>query len=227
MNETLKTKTFETDTIDGGGRALRLTALGHSSLVWHWDGLVIHLDPWGAQADYSTQPKADYIFVTHEHGDHFDPEAIAQIRKPGTKVFVNPAVHALLKDSVALANGDRKDLGSFSVEAHPAYNLGEDKQKFHPVGRDNGYLFRFGTLAVYVAGDTEDTPDLLSLKGLDVAFLPMNQPYTMTPEQVARAALTIRPRILYPYHRGDTDPTLLVALLQKETDIEVRVRRLA
>jgi L-ascorbate metabolism protein UlaG (beta-lactamase superfamily) len=227
MNENLKDKTFETDTFDVGGQTLRVTALGHSSLVWHWRGQVIHVDPWGVQADYSTQPKADFIFVTHEHMDHFDQAAIALIRKPGTRLFVNPAVRALLGEGEALANGDSADLGSFSVEAHPAYNLGADKQKFHPKGRDNGYLFRFGKFAVYVAGDTEDTPELLALRGLDAAFLPMNQPYTMTPEQVARVARTVRPRVLYPYHRGETDPQLVAKLLKDEPGVEVRIRRLA
>ena len=227
MNENLKDKTFETDTFDVSGQPLRVTLIGHSSLVWHWQGQVIHVDPWGVQADYSTQPKADYIFVTHEHMDHLDQAAIALIKKPGTKLLVNPAVKAILGEGEALANGDRRKLGTFSVEAHPAYNLGEDKQKFHPRGRDNGYLFRFGSLAAYVAGDTEDSPELLALKGLDVAFLPMNQPYTMTPEQVAKVARTVRPRVVYPYHRGETDPNLVAALLKGESGIEVRIRKLA
>jgi L-ascorbate metabolism protein UlaG (beta-lactamase superfamily) len=222
-----KASTFETDVFDVGGQPLKLTALGHSSLVWEWQGHIIHIDPWGKQADYSAQPKADFIFITHEHVDHLDAAAVALIKKPGTRLIVNPAVRALLGEGDALANGDTRDLGGFSVEALPAYNLGEDKAKFHPRHRDNGYLFRFGAFTVYVAGDTEDIPEMLALKNIDVAFLPMNQPYTMTPEQVASAAKVFRPHVLYPYHRGDTDPNLLVALLKNEPGIEVRVRRLA
>jgi len=223
----LKDKTFDTDTFDVGGRPLRLTALGHSSLIWQWDGLVIHIDPWGAQADYSTLPKADVVLVTHEHGDHFDPQAIALVKKPGTRLVVNPTVKVLLGEGEALTNGERLDLGTFSVEAVPAYNLGADKQKFHPRGRDNGYLLTFGPFRVLVAGDTEDTPELRAHRNIDVAFLPMNQPYTMTPEQVAAAARAFRPRILYPYHFGDTETSLLLPLLKNEKDIEVRLRRLA
>jgi L-ascorbate metabolism protein UlaG (beta-lactamase superfamily) len=226
MNDS-KAKTFETDVFDAGGHPLKLTALGHSSLVWEWQGLVIHIDPWGKQADYSLQPKADFIFITHEHQDHLDAAAVALIKKPGTRLIVNPAVRGLLGEGETMANGDKFDLGSFSVEALPAYNLSEDRTKYHPRHRDNGYLFCFGKFTVYLAGDTEDIPEMLALRGIDVAFLPMNQPYTMTPEQVASAARTFRPKILYPYHFGGTDPHLLVALLKDEPGIEVRVRRLS
>ncbi len=226
MNDS-KAKTFETDVFDVGGQPLKLTALGHSSLVWEWQGHIIHIDPWGKQADYTTQPQADFIFITHEHQDHLDAAAVALIKKPGTRLVVNPAVKTLLGEGQALANGDKLDLGGFSVEAVPAYNLGEDKAKFHPRHRDNGYLFRFGGFTVYLAGDTEDTPEMRALRGIDVAFLPMNQPYTMTPEQVASAAKAFRPKILYPYHFGETDPKLVVALLKDEPGIEVRVRKLA
>ena len=221
------TKTFETDVFDVGGQSLKLTALGHSSLVWEWQGHIIHIDPWSAKADYAAQPKADFIFVTHEHVDHLDAGAIAQLKKAGTRLLINAAGREQLGDGEVLANGDKKDFGGFSVEAVPAYNLGEDKAKFHPRHRGNGYVFRFGTFAVYVAGDTEDIPEMLALRNIDVAFLPMNQPYTMTPEQVASAARSFRPRVLYPYHRGETDPELVVALLKNEPGIEVRVRSLA
>lgn len=217
----------ETDTFEAGGRPLRLTALGHSSLIWEWEGLTIHIDPHSAQADYSTLPRADWIFVTHEHGDHFDPQAIALVRKPGTRLIANPAVQALAQEGQALSNGDHLDLGSFTVEAMPAYNTTEGRTQFHPRGRDNGYILTFGPLRIYIAGDTEDTPEMKALKNIDVAFLPMNQPYTMTPDQVAVAARAFRPRILYPYHYGDTDTSLITALLAPEKDIEVRIRRLA
>lgn len=223
----LKDKTYESDTFDIGGRNLRWTHLGHSSLMAEWEGLVIHIDPWAHQADYSTLPAADYIFVTHEHKDHLDPAAIAQIKKPGTRLLVNPAVRDLLGEGQALTPGTKVDLGSFSVEAIPAYNTTPDHQKFHPPGRDNGYVFSFGSFRVLVAGDTEDTPELKAQKNIHVAFLPMNQPYTMTPDQVATAARAFRPQILYPYHFGETDPKLLTALLQDEKGIEVRLRRLA
>jgi L-ascorbate metabolism protein UlaG (beta-lactamase superfamily) len=111
----------------------------------------------------------------------------------------------------------------------PAYNLAHkrpDGQPFHPRGNGNGYILTFGNVRVYVAGDTEDTPEMRALRGIDIAFLPMNLPYTMTPEMVADAARAFRPRILYPYHFGQTDPQALVRLLSDDAGIEVRVRRM-
>ena len=220
-------KTYETDQFDAGGRPLRLTTLGHSTLMWEWEGLVIHMDPWTVQSDYSALPRADVILVTHEHQDHFDAKAIARVRKPTTRLLVNPAVRAILGEGEALANGQVVDLGPFKVEAVPAYNITPGHEKFHPKGRDNGYLLTFGPLRVLVAGDTENHDELQSHTNIDVAFLPMSQPHTMTPDQAASAARAIRPRILYPYHFGETDPHTLATLLKGEKDIEVRIRRLA
>jgi L-ascorbate metabolism protein UlaG (beta-lactamase superfamily) len=220
-------KTYETDQFDAGGRPLRLTSLGHSTLMWEWEGLVIHMDPWTAQGDYSALPRADVILVTHEHQDHLDPAAIALARKPGTRIVVNPAVKTIFGEGEALANREKIDLGTFTVEAVPAYNITPGREKFHPKGRDNGYLLTFGPLRILVAGDTEDHSELKAFRNIDVAFLPMNQPYTMTPDQAASVARAIRPRVLYPYHFGETDPQALATLLGEEKGIEVRIRRLA
>jgi L-ascorbate metabolism protein UlaG (beta-lactamase superfamily) len=125
-----------------------------------------------------------------------------------------------------LRNGEQRTIGGVRVEAVAAYNTTSGRERFHPKGRDNGYILTFGTERIYVAGDTEDTPEMKALTNIAIAFLPMNQPFTMTPEQVAAAARAFRPRILYPYHFGNTDMGRLTALLADVTDIEIRLRDL-
>ena len=128
-----------------------------------------------------------------------------------------------------MRNGESATVAGFDVEAVPAYNIVNMRSEgmpYHPKGNGNGYVITFGDIRVYVAGDTEDTPEMRALQDIDVAFLPMNLPYTMTPAMVADAAKAFRPRILYPYHFGDTDTNELVQLLAGEEGIEVRVRDL-
>jgi L-ascorbate metabolism protein UlaG (beta-lactamase superfamily) len=128
-----------------------------------------------------------------------------------------------------MCNGDVQTVAGLRVEAVPAYNLvnmRKDGQPFHPKDAGNGYIIAFGDTRLYIAGDTENIPEMKALKNIDIAFLPMNLPYTMTPEMVGDAAKAFRPRILYPYHFGKTDTGKLVELLKDEKDIEVRVRKL-
>jgi len=128
-----------------------------------------------------------------------------------------------------MANGDTRTVLGLPIQAVPAYNIAHkrpDGNPFHPKGSGNGYIVTFGDKRVYIAGDTENTPEMKALKAIDVAFLPMNLPYTMTPEMVADAARAFRPKILYPYHYGETDTSQLVTLLQGEKGIEVRIRRM-
>jgi L-ascorbate metabolism protein UlaG (beta-lactamase superfamily) len=215
------------DTIQTSAGPLVITFVGHGTLVLRQGGKVIHVDPVGREADYSTMPKADIVLITHEHGDHLDPAAVAAIRTPATRVLVSRSCTGKIPGAEVMANGDVLEAAGFRIEAVPAYNLVHERapgQPFHPKGNGNGYIISFGDTRVYVAGDTENTPEMKALRGIDVAFLPMNLPYTMTPEMVADAARAFRPRILYPYHYGDTDPRKLVALLKGEKGIEVRVR---
>lgn len=213
----------QSDSFPLAGGTLKITFLGHGTLMLDWKGWIIHLDPVGAEADYDALPKADLVLVTHEHSDHLDPRAVKKIAKPGTVVVANPAAAAKLAGAVALRNGERKKVGEVEIEAVPAYNT--TRTQFHPKGRDNGYLLTVGGRRVYLAGDSENTPEMKALKDIYIAFLPMNQPYTMTPEQAADAARAFRPAILYPYHFGDTDTRKLVELL-RGTGIEVRIRDL-
>lgn len=203
---------------------LRITFIGHGTLLLDWRGWVIHVDPVGREADYSLLPKADLVLVTHEHADHLDPKAVALVRQEGTRVLANETAARALPGAETLRNGDSLTVGGVKVEAVAAYNTTPGRERFHPQGRGNGYLLDFGGARVYVAGDTEVTPEMLALRDIAVAFLPMNQPYTMTPEQVAEAARALRPRILYPYHYSDTDPARLQALLADLPEVEVRIR---
>jgi len=206
--------------------SLRITFIGHGTLMLDWNGWIIHVDPVGQYADYRAQPKADLVLITHEHSDHLDPRVVAQISKQGTVIVANEAAARKLKGARALGNGEQLKVHGLAIEAVPAYNTTPGRTQYHPKGRDNGYVLDFADLRVYIAGDTEDIPEMSGLTGIDVAFLPMNQPYTMTPEQAAAAALSFRPRILYPYHYGDTDPQKLVEALKDSPAIEVRVRDL-
>jgi L-ascorbate metabolism protein UlaG (beta-lactamase superfamily) len=214
-----------TDLIPLPDGSLKLTFLGHGTLMLDYNGWIIHVDPVSAEADYSALPPADLVLVTHEHGDHLDPAAVARITRPGTVVVANPASAARLSGALALRPGESRTVGSVKIEVVPAYNTSPGRDRFHPRGRDNGYLLTIAGKRLYIAGDTEDTPEMKALKNVDIAFLPMNQPYTMTPEQVARAARAFKPRVLYPYHTGDTDTARLTALLEGK-GVEVRIRSL-
>jgi L-ascorbate metabolism protein UlaG (beta-lactamase superfamily) len=222
-------KNFETDRIKTSKGDLVITFLGHGTLMMSIGDKVIHVDPVAQAADYAILPKADLILVTHEHSDHFDLKAINFIKAKGTACMVTGTVAKELKDGIVLKNGEIKMVKGLKVEAVPAYNLVHMRSPgipFHPKGAGNGYIVTFGDKRVYIAGDTENTPEMKSLKEIDIAFLPMNLPYTMTPEMVADAAKAFRPKILYPYHYGNTDTAKIIDLLKDEKDIEVRIRRM-
>ena len=217
-----KTDTFKTKS----GKEVVITAIKHASLRIQYDGLEIQVDPvaeYAPATDYSTFPKADVILVTHEHFDHFDRGAIAALRKDGTEIVANPAVHKMLGSGTAMANGESRVVKGIRLDAVPAYNTTPGHTQFHPKGRDNGYVLTVDGLRIYIAGDTEDIPEMAKLKDIDVAFLPCNQPYTMTPEQVAKAAKTIKPKVLFPYHYSQT-PVKRVSELLADTSIDVRIR---
>ena len=214
------------DVIQTSGGDLEVTLVGHGTLMFSFGGKVIHVDPWSRQADYTKMPKADIILVTHDHPDHLDLAAIKTLTKGNTQVLVNKASADKVPGCIAMANGEVKTVQGIRVEAVPAYNIVNMRspgQPFHPKGVGNGYLMTFGDKKIYVAGDTEDTPEMKALKGIYCAFLPMNLPYTMTPEMVADAAKAMRPAIVYPYHYGETDTQQLVRLLAA-SGIDVRIR---
>ena len=221
---------FETDIIPTSVGDLEITFLGHGSLMFAWGGCILHVDPFTKVADYAELPKASVVLITHEHRDHLDPQALASVRTDGTAVIMTETCARQVKGGIVMRNGDVQTVKGVQVEAVPAYNVvhkRENGQPFHPLGVGNGYIVTFGDKRVYVAGDTENIPEMSGFSSIDCAFLPMNLPYTMTPRMVAEAASALKPKILYPYHYGDTDVSKLVRLLEGETDIEVRIRAMA
>jgi len=225
-----KQKQFETDILPTSAGDLTITFLGHGSLLLVFKGLNIYVDVFGEVADYSKLPKADIVFLTHEHSDHLDPNALASIQKEKTVLVFTEACRQLVGGGIVMRNGDQQTVSGIPVEAVPAYNLIHKRPSgdpFHPKGSGNGYILSFDGTRLYVAGDTENIPEMKALKEIDIAFLPMNLPYTMTPEMVADAAKAFQPRILYPYHYGDTDVSKLVELLKGEKEIEIRIRSMA
>lgn len=220
---------FEGDVVKTSVGDLEMIFVGHGSLIFKFDGKVIHVDPYSKLADYSTLLKADLILITHDHRDHLDLDALMPIRTQKTIVILPEACASKLEGGTVMKNGDVQTVLGIKIEAIPAYNLVHKRdsgEPFHVKGVGNGYILTFGERRVYVAGDTENIPEMKALKGIDCAFLPMNLPYTMTPEMVADAARAFRPNILYPYHYGDTDVSRLVDMLKNDKDIEVRVRSL-
>lgn len=218
----------EFDKITTSAGIVEMHFIGHGSLMFKINGYVIHIDPVKSSGDYQFLPKADMILITHEHGDHLDPKLIEELRKPGTLLFCNQNSASKVIWGMPMKNGDRQEFNNIIIEAVPAYNIVNERapgQPYHPKGDGNGYVLTIGGKRFYIAGDTENIPEMKSLKNIDVAFLPMNLPYTMTPEMVADAAKAFKPKILYPYHFGETDTNKIVELL-KGSGIEVRIRKL-
>jgi len=223
-------KQFEKDVIQTDSGDLEITFLGHGTLMLTFNDKIIHVDPFSQVADYAKLPKADVVLITHEHGDHLDPAALSHVRTDKTIVVLTEICARQIKGGIVMGNGDVKTVDGLTIEAVPAYNVihkRDDGMPFHPQGAGNGYVIAFGDKRVYVAGDTEKIPEMQKLEAIDCAFLPMNLPYTMTPEMVADVARMIQPAILYPYHYGSTDTSKLVKLLQNQPEIEVRIRNMA
>ncbi len=220
--------TFENDTIKSDKGDIEITFLGHGSVMFSYKGNVVYVDPVSQYADFSKLPKASLILVTHEHGDHLDNGAIEKIRTDKTTVVCSVVSGSKIAGAAVLKNGGSNEVDGINVEAVPAYNLVHMRSAgvpYHAKGAGNGYVITFGNKRIYVAGDTENIPEMSNLGKIDIAFLPMNLPYTMTPEMVAEAAGRINPTILYPYHFGSTDTQQIVSLL-KGKKIDVRIRKM-
>lgn len=220
------TNTYQVESISNGNEPLFVTLIKHGSLEMSYKGYSIQVDPvsgYGKNTDYSKEfPKADAILITHEHGDHLDKNAITALSTEKTEILLNAKSQQQIGLGRVLANGEHFTLPPIGivVEAVPAYNTTAGREQFHPKGNGNGYLVHFlGTLCAYVAGDTEDIPELENIRKMlfggrvTVAFLPVNQPYTMTVDQCVNAAKIINPQVLIPYHFGQTDISALPDLL--------------
>jgi L-ascorbate metabolism protein UlaG (beta-lactamase superfamily) len=219
---------FKSDILKTSQGNLEITFLGHASLMFGFKGKIIYVDPFGGMADYSKLPKADMVLLTHHHRDHFDPKALESIRTQKTILVLTEACAEGIKGGTVMQNGDIKTIGGLKIEAIPAYNLVHVRSEgmpYHPKGIGNGYVITFGDKRVYVAGDTENSPEMKALQDIDCAFLPMNLPYTMAPAMVADAAKAFKPKVLYPYHYdfGETDTSKLVELMKDATEMDTRI----
>ncbi len=197
--------------------------LGHASVMIEYSDKIIHIDPSSAQANYELLPPADLVLITHGHGDHYDLNALNNIKKESTEMICNQAVYDLETYKVqktALKNGESCVKYGIEINAVPAYNIVNGS--YHPKGIGNGYIIKFGEKRVYVAGDTESIPEMDNLGEIDIAFIPMNLPYTMTPEMADEAAKKVNPDILYIYHYGKSDTAKIRSLLQDQ-DMEIRI----
>jgi L-ascorbate metabolism protein UlaG (beta-lactamase superfamily) len=199
------------DSYKADGGEILIAPVSHASFVMSVPGLVIYNDPVGDKAIYDGQPAAQLVLITHEHQDHFQPETLAAIVGADTKLIVNPSVMEKLPadlkaKATSIGNGGNATVGPVTIDAIPAYNTTEDRKKYHPQGRDNGYVLTAGGMRVYIAGDTEDIPEMRALKDIDIAFVPMNLPFTMDVDQASSAVAEFKPAIVYPYHYKGSDP---------------------
>jgi L-ascorbate metabolism protein UlaG (beta-lactamase superfamily) len=201
-----------------------ITPITHASFQLEHDGKVIHVDP-TSPGDYSKAKQADLILVTDIHQDHLDPAAISRVRKQGTPVVAPLAAAEQIENPTVISNGETKTVAGISIEAVPMYNLQRGPapgQFFHTKGRGNGYILTLGSKRVYIAGDTECTPEMRALKNIDIAFIPMNLPYTMPPLEAAECVKAFRPKVVYPYHYRGQNPEEFKAAL-KDVPVEVRL----
>ena len=248
-NEARAAATRPSDSYPTRDGALVVTPIHHATLLLQHAGKNIYLDPVAADASYAGLPKADYVFITDIHPDHMDPAGLAKVRQDSTIVVAPSAVNAKMPANVVLDNGASHDFGTFKVETVPMYNLkrGPDAGKlYHDKGRGDGYVFTFGVSAdggsgaarrpaasgdagalvsrVYVSGDTECTPEMKALKNIDVAFVCMNLPYTMPPDEAAACVNTFKPRIVYPFHYKGSDLKTFTDDVKPGNGVEVKLR---
>jgi len=214
------------DTIEAKGGPVTIQPIAHAALQLKHGNQVITVDPTMMGGDYNALPKADIILITDIHGDHLDPGTIAKASKTGTTVVIPGAASAQVKDGTVIANGEKKTVKGVEIEAVPMYNLQRGPsagQLFHTKGRGNGYIVTLGDKRIYIAGDTECTPEMKALKNIDVAFLPMNLPYTMPPNEAADCVKAFKPKIVYPYHYMGQDLKIFDNAL-KGSGVDVRIR---
>lgn len=224
---------YPSDEVQINGRNLKLTFFAHASIAIEYEGRVIYVDPVKENAEYEKLPKADMILVTHSHYDHFDMAAIEAVQKEDTRILLDKtSAEGFQGDCYTMLPGAvAEPFEDIRVEAVAAYNTSEHQLQFHPKEREDcGYVVTLGgDVRIYVSGDTEPTPEQAALQNIDIAFICVNQPYTMTPEQAVAAVKAVQPKIYYPYHYGQVDEPTDVEALKKmlEGVTDVRIRPLA
>lgn len=219
----------QTDTIPTSKGDLKITPVVHGSLMLQWDGKVIHVDPSGAVGgDFSKLPKGDLIIVTDIHADHQDRAKIDLLKKTGTIILAPKAVAANITEAQVINNGEKKTVAGVEIEAVPMYNLQRGPaagQLYHDKGRGNGYILTLGGKRIYLSGDTECIPEMKALRNIDVAFVCMNLPFTMTPGEAAGCVNAFKPKIVYPYHYGQSNLQEFTSAVQGTPGVEVRLRK--
>ncbi len=213
------------DSYDTETGKITIHPISHASFVMTTPAMVIYVDPVGEASAYSAHPAPDLILITHEHGDHYNADTLAALAGENTQLVTNPAVHAMLPEALkakasAIANGESTTVEGMEISAIPAYNTTEGRLQYHPKGRDNGYVLSIDGRRVYIAGDTEDIPEMRALEDIFIAFVPMNLPFTMDAEQAASAVAEFGPEFVYPYHyrgrdNGTQDPAEFAKLLEE------------
>lgn len=227
------TAEYPSDIVEINGKELKLTFFAHASIAIEYEDRTIYVDPVVGNARYEELPKADMILVTHSHYDHFDMAAIEAVQRPDTHILLDKTsaegfqgdCYTMLPGSVAEPYADIR------VEAVAAYNTSENQLQFHPREREDcGYILTLGgAVRIYISGDTEPTDEQRAIRNIDIAFICVNQPYTMKPEQAVEAVKALQPKIYYPYHYGQVDEPTDVEALKKMLDsvCDVRIRPLA
>ena len=219
------------DVFETPAGAITIHPVDHASFVAETPVGVIYNDPVGDPANYADFAEPDLIVITHEHGDHLNVETLNALVGEKTRLITNPAVHDMLPDALkaktdAIGNGGQAVFRDMTIDAIPAYNLTEDRQKFHPQGRDNGYVLSLEGFRMYISGDTEDVPEMRGLQNIDLAFVCMNLPFTMDAKAAASAVSEFAPKFVYPYHYrgrdgGTQDPAAFASMLAGETEVKM------
>ncbi len=211
------------------GSPLKIIFFKHASLCLAWGEKHIYIDPVKGYANYARLPKADLVVVTHSHYDHLDVETVNEISTPQTEIVCDrTSAETFEQNCFTMRPGNVvKPRDYVKIEAVAAYNTSQGHTQFHPHDREDcGYVFNIGGSRIYIAGDTEPTPQMYALKNIDIAFLPVNQPYTMTVDQAVEAVKRLRPAVFYPYHYGEVEEKTDLERLQAELEsiTEVRIR---
>lgn len=221
-------KIFSKDTLFASTGDVVITFIGHGSLLLEWKNKNIYIDPSSRKADLYQFPKADMLFVTHHHGDHCDPSALKALTKDNTKTFMSAIAHEIWGQGMVLSPGQQVSIDEVGITTIAAYNIvnkNEEDQPYHKEGQCNSYILTLGKLRILIAGDTENTPEMMELKNIDAAFLPMKLPYTMNPTMVVKAVKAFKPKILYPYHYDRKFLPELEELMKQVPEVELRIRK--